>query len=153
MRYAAIASVLIFVGLATASQGVHAERVKQWVAPPECVIDAGLPTQYILSEQECYDLLNPPVDPGDNGGTDGGGSGTGTDIKRPRSKAYIPIVFLPQINSPLSKPLIEGQKSIVIDRPANQRSGLEIIIALCIIYALLGIFIVIKKLRQDPDDE
>lgn len=39
---------------------LEAYRVRQWVAPMECVIDYGLPTQVILTEEECDDLLNPP---------------------------------------------------------------------------------------------
>lgn len=60
MKRLAVA-VLCAVGISYVAHAasVQAYQVDQWIAPEECVIDAGLPTQHILSEAECYELLHP----------------------------------------------------------------------------------------------
>ena len=64
---------MMFVVSATTPVSVSADRMRQWIAPMECVIDYGLPTQEILSESECYELLNPePETPTPNPNVGGG---------------------------------------------------------------------------------
>lgn len=134
---------------------VAAESVRQWIAPPECVVDAGLATQYVLTEQQCHDLLNPPApggspQDGSTGGASSGGSpsaSNGSATKQP-----IPVLFLPvtaTISSGAPFDALDGHPNTIrIDHAVPPRDGSRAIALLAVIYTSIFLLLIGHRIKR-----
>ncbi len=127
-----------------------AEPVHQWIAPAECVIDAGLVTQYILTEQQCNALLYPHLpDLSDSGGSSGA---TASQIRSGGSSGNaVPVVFLP-VTATLPKTQMSAldiqSHTIIIDHAKKPRDGMRAIRLLLIIYGILFILLIARRVQR-----